>query len=282
VKNSTLENCMAKLHLRFWGVRGSIPTPQAENLGHGGNTSCIEVRYGDLPPLIFDAGTGLRKLGASLKEEFPGGPECNLFLTHFHWDHIQGLPFFSPLYEGAQKLAFHSSLPVEELYERLAGLMTSPYFPVEFRALAGAERCRRICPDGFQMDGVRVRPFPLYHPQGATGYRIESREATLVYASDHEHGDPASDERLLRMAEGGDLLIYDSQFTGLEYERHKGWGHSTWNEATLLASRANVKQLVLFHHDPHRTDQSMERIVDEARQVFPATVAAKEGMTFSY
>jgi phosphoribosyl 1,2-cyclic phosphodiesterase len=270
----------AKLELRFWGVRGSIPTPHADNLGVGGNTACIELRFGNLAPVILDAGTGLRQLGLALEKEFPNGAPVDIFFSHFHWDHIQGLPFFAPLHAGA-KLMFHSALPPGDLYQHLCRLMGPPFFPVDFRNLVAPEHCRQIGPGGLARDGFTIQPFPLHHPQGASGHRFETHGIKVIYASDHEHGDADHDQRLVREAEGADLLIYDSQFTSVEYEQRRGWGHSTSQEATRVARQARVKQLVLFHHDPQRSDDSVNDIVNEARQVFENTIAAREGMTFT-
>jgi phosphoribosyl 1,2-cyclic phosphodiesterase len=258
------------LDLTFWGVRGSVPTPAAENLGYGGNTACLTIRYADQPLLIFDAGTGIRALGNSLADD----PPLHLFLTHFHWDHIQGIPFFAPFQHPDCTAAIYSNAEPADLERILAAQMRPPYYPIEMPANLSYQK---IDTPGTGIGDLLIRPFPLHHPNGATGYRIESAGATIVYASDHEHGDAAADATLQDYAHKADILIYDAQYTPEEYELRRGWGHSTWREAVHLARSARVKQLILFHHDPMRTDQQLARIVRDAQAEFEPTIAAKEG-----
>ncbi|MGA3187064.1 MAG: MBL fold metallo-hydrolase [Bryobacteraceae bacterium] len=253
----------APLDLTFWGVRGSIPTPVAENLGYGGNTACITIRLPGHPPLIFDAGSGIRALGNSLAEE----TTLHLFLTHFHWDHIQGIPFFAPIYDPACTTIIHASADAERI---LSQQMQPPYYPVPMPQLEYRKN------EATQIGDLLIRPFPLHHPNGATGYRIESPEMTIVYASDHEHGDTEADALLRRHAHRADILIYDAQYTPSEYEHRRGWGHSTWLEGVKLAREAEVGQLILFHHDPLRTDRQLDAIVRDAQMGFKNTTAARE------
>jgi phosphoribosyl 1,2-cyclic phosphodiesterase len=266
-----------RLVLRFWGVRGSTPTPSQENLGFGGNTSCIEVRSNN-NVVVLDLGTGARKLGESLLAEHQGRPmTLHIFLTHYHWDHLQGLPLFMPLYNPANNITFHASGTLGSIKERLRGQMTAPYFPVEFSHVPSQVQFVEIEEQAVEVGELRIRPFAMHHPQGAFGYRIESPYGTIVYASDVEHGHAELDSTLREFASGADVLVYDSQYTPDEYTNHKGWGHSNWLEATTVAREAGVKKLVLFHHDPSHDDTTMERIEGEARLLFPNTVAAREG-----
>jgi phosphoribosyl 1,2-cyclic phosphodiesterase len=257
------------LDLTFWGVRGSIPTPTTENLGFGGNTACLTIRYADQPLLIFDAGTGIRGLGNTLADT-----DAHLFLTHFHWDHIQGLPHFGPIFNPDCSITIHSSAEPADLRQILAAQMKAPYYPVAPQANISY---RQNDPTAARFGDLVIHPFPLHHPNGATGYRIESPDACVVYASDHEHGNPDFDSVLRTATHGADILIYDAQYTPEEYEHHRGWGHSTWRKAVELAREAEVKQLVLFHHDPMRTDRQLEAIVRDAQAEFEPTIAAKEG-----
>jgi len=267
------------LQLRLWGTRGSIPTPVASNLLHGGNTSCIQIIDPTHPEtlLIFDAGTGIHALGSSLPQ--PTGNTINLFFTHFHWDHIQGLLGFAPLY-GSNTLNFHSTHTPAELQHVLQRQMSAPYFPIEFDAVPSTRTFAQIAAP-IQINGITIEPFALHHPGGSTGYRISRKGATIVYATDHEHGNPEADARLLHAATNADILIYDAQFTPETYPSHIGWGHSTWLEATRLANRANVKQLILFHHDPTHNDTTLQTIAQQARQHFPNTTPATEGLTLT-
>ena len=263
------------LELTLWGVRGSIPTPVSENLGFGGNTACIAIRVAGQPPLIFDAGTGICRLGNTLRHE----TALHVFLTHFHWDHIQGIPWFGPLFDANCHTSIHSSAKPADLERILAAQMLPPYYPV---AMPANLAYRQIESDGTRIGQLLVRPFRLHHPNGASGYRIESANAVIVYATDHEHGNPETDAILRRYADRADVLIYDAQYTAEEYELRRGWGHSTWREAVKLAREARVKQLILFHHDPLRADHQLARIVQEAQAEFENTMAAKEGWSSNF
>ena len=267
------------MHVRFWGVRGSIPTPVPGNLRHGGNTPCVEITLSTGECFIFDAGTGIRNLGIDILQHRRPCDSMNLFLTHFHWDHLQGLPFFLPLYGKANTITFHSARPVAQLREILRGQMATPYFPVHFDLLASEMLFSQITGQGTDFGAARIASFALTHPEGANGYRISTPKASVVYATDHEHGIDAADERLLEAARGADILIYDAQFTPEEYPSHAGWGHGTWLEAVKMAARAKVGQLVLFHHDPGHDDSMMDEILLQARSHFPNTHVATEGVT---
>ena len=266
-----------RIQIRFWGVRGSIPTPEVENLGYGGNTTCIEVRTpGNV--LVIDAGSGIRNLGMSLQREFAGKPcSLHLLLTHFHMDHIQGLPFFSPLFSPSSEIAFHASRTPEEIRANLEVPLSKPYFPGSLDLLAARKTYVGESSDSFRQGGLTVRSFPLNHPQGASGYRFEANGAVIVHASDHEHGDRELDRVLREHAQNADVLVIDAQYTPEEYESKRGWGHGTWLEATQIANECNVKQLVLFHHDPTHNDAFIDDVVFRAKQHFENTVAAKEG-----
>ena len=267
-----------RFKLTFWGVRGSTPTPRVENLTFGGNTSCVEVHTGDAGILVFDAGTGITPLGSRLSENGHGPLDVKIFMTHFHWDHIQGIPFFEPLYSPENKVTFFSFENRAE--EMLKGQMTQPYFPVNFEFLPARLEFHPIEHSPLEICGLQVSPFPMNHPQGATGYRIEKDGAAVVYASDHEHGDKKLDACVRDHAAGASVLVYDAQYTPREYEQRVGWGHSNWLEAARVAHDSEADQLVLFHHDPNHQDRDMMDIVMEARHHFPKVQAASEGEFF--
>ena len=269
----------AKVRLRFWGVRGSTPTPQVENLTFGGNTSCVEIRTAANDCIIFDGGSGIRNLGNCLMKEAAGKPiNVKLFLTHFHWDHIQGIPFFAPIYGPKNSVSFYTGVGGRPLQETLEGQMAKPYFPVDFDQVAAKRDFDIIPPRGsVEADGLKVIPFPMNHPQSASGYRIECGDKVIVYATDYEHGHPTLDSTLRDYAQGADLLICDAQYTPAEYEKHHGWGHSTWLNAVHVARDAKARQLFLFHHDPGHDDQTMMRITEDSRMQFENTTAAWEG-----
>jgi phosphoribosyl 1,2-cyclic phosphodiesterase len=269
-----------QVRLKFWGVRGSTPTPQIENLKFGGNTPCVEIRTADNECVIFDGGSGIRALGQTLLQEAGGEPiNTKIFLTHFHWDHIQGIPFFAPMYVARNHIQFFSGSTGRPLQETLEGQMSKPYFPVDFTQVAAKRDFHQIETGGCVKTegGLYIRPFPLNHPQGASGYRIECNGVVIVYATDYEHGVKEYDDKLREYAQDADILICDAQYTPAEYESHKGWGHSTWANAVFVAREAKANHLILFHHDPGHDDQAMMRITQNARIQYENTTGAWEG-----
>ena len=268
------------MNLTFRGVRGSIPTPERSHLGFGGNTSCLEVRGPGSELLVIDGGSGARALGAALTQEFGRRvPDLHFLMTHFHWDHIQGLPFFTPLYTSENRVTFHSPKPPEVTRQILDRQMENPYFPVGSETFS-AHRDFVLNESGpLRLGGITVQPFPLHHPQGASGYRIECGGAVIVHASDFEHGEPRLDSVLRDHAQNADVLVFDAQYSPEQYVNRRGWGHSTWLEATRVARDAGVKQLVLFHHDPAHDDVIVQQLVDAARIEFEQVEAAREGWT---
>jgi phosphoribosyl 1,2-cyclic phosphodiesterase len=271
--------------VRFWGVRGSTPTPQSENLRYGGNTSCVEVRVnGDI--YVFDCGTGFRNLGKQLSQEQAvngksGHPiNAHIFLSHFHWDHIQGIPFFEPLYNNRDSsFVFHSSSRTRGLQQALEEQMADPYFPVNMSEMAAHRQFCTIDEGRTTLEGCTVQSKWLNHPQGCLGFRMETQGKTIVYATDNEPGDPVFDKSVRKLAEGADLLIYDAQYLPEEYAaRKQGWGHSHWREAVNVVLESGAKELILFHHDPDHTDSCIDAVVKQAREHYPKVRAASEGM----
>ena len=245
-------------------------------MGFGGNTSCVEILLPSGDVLVFDAGTGIRDVAVASPHK------THLFFSHFHWDHVQGLPFFAPLYQQESAVHFYASAYAAPLRESLAGQMKSPYFPIDFDGLPSHHEFTELGTNGFREANVTVLPFGLNHPQGACGYRIESQGTAIVYATDHELGNAQIDAGVIDAAESADLLIFDAQYTPSEMERCRGRGHSTWQDAVDVAKRARVRQLVLFHHDPDRDDDAVAAIVTAARKHFPNTAAARESWTIKF
>lgn len=282
----------------FWGTRGSIPTPGPHTVRYGGNTPCVELRTPDDRLIILDAGTGIRALGRSLLDRAGGRAiEADLFLTHAHWDHIQGLPFFAPLFGRGNRLRIWGSAALERSVDQVVRDQMSPVvFPVSFEALSATIEFRSIV-EGTPSHGpgYDVSAFALQHPGGALGYRFQApgRDGeALVYVPDNElaphpryAAGPGWRERLTAFVRGASVLIHDAMYTPSEYAQREGWGHSTHLEAVDLALAAGVRQLVLFHHDPERSDAALEVCLAECReQVRRAgasleVVAAAEGLT---
>jgi len=267
----------AALVVEIWGARGSMPTPGPSTLRYGGNTTCISIRSASGDRIIIDSGSGIRKLGRALLAETPRAPEINLFFTHFHWDHLQGLPFFAPFIQGTAKVRFHASVESSETRARLERQMSDPFFTLDFNRAKAEREFFKNSNSIIRCGALNVEAFPLNHPQGACGYRIESGGASVVIATDVEHGHPTLDSLLRERAKDTDLLIYDAQYTDAEYATRVGWGHSTQRAATEVAADAGVKKLVLFHHDPEHDDAAMDQILSETRKLFPATTVACEG-----
>ncbi|MGH6631400.1 MAG: MBL fold metallo-hydrolase [Burkholderiales bacterium] len=269
------------MRIKFWGVRGSTPTPQADNLRYGGNTPCVEFRSDGGSLLIVDCGSGLRTLGRALMTEFGEKPiRAHVLLSHYHWDHIQGLPFFVPLYDKGNQFHFYSyRLPGASVEEALEGQMAYPYFPVDMTAMHAVRTFTEIQQGPLQLDDFVIHSRRINHPQGCLSFRIENNGKAVHYATDHEPGEPSSDAAIRELARGADLLIYDSQYTWDQIRgKKKGWGHSTWEEGVHVCQEAGIKELVLFHHDPDRDDNAVDELLTVARARFPNSRAAYEGM----
>lgn len=274
------------LVVRFWGVRGSIPVPGSATTRMGGNTSCVEVRAGS-EILIFDAGTGARLLGNALLQEQP--ITARMFFTHVHWDHIQGFPFFAPAFEAGNRFDLYGGNKVDRtLAEILRGQMNFLNFPVSLDQMGSEMAFNDLDEDTLLSFGdVTVSIASLSHPGGVYAYRVECGGHAVVFATDVEHG-TAYDQKLVDLARDVDLLIYDAMYTPEEYEgiggvpSRRGWGHSTWEQGIQVARSARARRLVLFHHDPDHDDQTILDMESQARQEFPHTDAAYEGLEICF
>ena len=272
------------MHVRFWGTRGSIATPGPGTLRFGGNTSCVEVTTSAGACFILDCGTGARALGAALMARGPKPLTATILLSHTHWDHIQGFPFFAPLFVPENRITVCGPEGSgRSLREVLSGQMEYTYFPVDIAQLPAAITFRELGEGTHEIGGARVVAEYLNHPAMTLGYRIEADGAAVVYSCDHEpfsealwHESPSpdhaefivheGDRRHARFLEGAGLVIHDAQYTPEEYPSRKNWGHSTFEYAVELAAAAGVRQLVLTHHDPTHDDAFVEEIEKRARE----------------
>jgi phosphoribosyl 1,2-cyclic phosphodiesterase len=275
---SKLEN---QFTINFWGVRGSIACPGANTVRYGGNTPCVEMLV-DSHRLIFDAGTGIHVLGQSLLGDLP--VSGHLFFSHSHWDHIQGFPFFSPAFmEGNEFDIYGGVIPQGVTIEhRLHDQMTQPNFPVPLQVMGANLRFHNLdYGDKIKLGDVTVTTGLLNHPGGAMGYRISWQDYAVAYITDTEHFSDGLDRNVLALADRADVLIYDCTYTDAEYHHPQsskvGWGHSTWQEAVKVAQAAQVKKLVIFHHDPSHDDNFMDSIQSQSIELFPQSIVAKEG-----
>lgn len=267
--------------LTFWGVRGSVPTPNKRFMKFGGNTSCVQIETAKGEQLIFDMGTGIVNLGNHLAKNRTDGLSLNIFLSHAHWDHIQGLAFFNLLSNPKCKITIHSrTVNGESPREIISHYLKPPYWPVTLDDIAAEIHFKEIQQGlTFKHNGMKIESLLHQHPNGALGFRISLGEKVIVYMTDTEHPEDGIDEKVIRFAQKADILIHDAHFTPGDLPAHRNWGHSSWEKAVDVAKRANVNSLYLFHFCPEYDDEKMEEIEREAKQHFPNLVAAREGLT---
>jgi phosphoribosyl 1,2-cyclic phosphodiesterase len=265
--------------VRFWGVRGSIACSGPRTQRYGGNTSSIEVRCGE-KMILFDAGTGLRYLGLALGNAAP--LDVDLFLTHTHFDHVAGLPFFKPFFQPQNRFRLWAGHLAEGMTLRrvLGEFMMSPLFPVPPQVFRARMEYREFKPGDTlaPASGIAVRTALLNHPDGATGYRVEYAGRSVCYLTDTEHVPGAPDRNILQLIAGADLVIYDSMYTDAEYDTYTGWGHSTWQEGVRLCKAAGARRLAVFHHDPEHDDDMLDGIAREVERELPGSLVTRDGL----
>jgi phosphoribosyl 1,2-cyclic phosphodiesterase len=273
-------NSRGAMIVRFWGVRGSLATPGPRTVRYGGNTSCVEVRCGP-HLLILDGGTGLREFGVVLAEA--GAPvDLDLLLSHTHLDHINGVPFFAPMYDPMSRVRIwggHLS-PPEGIEAALLPSLREPLMPNLNQMFRATIAYNNVQPgQAFELrPGLTVRTIELDHPGGCIGYRIDWQGASVCYLTDLEYPKHGPSNDLIGFVGGSDVLIYDASYTDGEYPAHIGWGHSTWQAGVTLANAASAGQLVLFHHDPSHDDAAMDAIAKAVVKRRPGSVTSREGM----
>ncbi len=266
--------------IRLWGVRGTSPTPEKDKMKTGGNTACIEVELDDESIVILDAGSGIIPLGRYLVEKYKKLPPIYIFLTHTHWDHLQGFPLFKPLFQQGAVINIYAPRKTTRNLEEIMQLqMSDDFWPVDYEHLPcflnyfDIDEKPIILPNG-----LSVTPAKHIHPGGAYSYRLEYKGKVFVLNTDTEHYISHLDERVVDISKGADLMIHDAQYTEQEMPYKVGWGHSTWNQAIETAQKAGVKKLGFFHHDPERTDKEINALEKKAQKVFENSFFCREGM----
>jgi len=273
------------MKIKFYGVRGSLPVCGREFERYGGNTTCIRLfREKTNRIAIFDAGTGIRNLGKEIINNGISQSVINILFSHFHWDHIQGLPFFAPAYNKNQKigiLAMGRKGKIKNLKAIFSMPMQKEYFPIGLDTM-GAQFEFLTAGDKESFYGASVTAIPQHHMYmgGSYGFKIEDEGLSIVVCTDVEHIN-GIDENIVNLAKDADLLIHDGQYTADEYKKFKGWGHSTWEQAVEVAIRANAKKLIITHHDPDHNDDFLDSMEEECQKLFPDSLFAKEGMEVS-
>jgi phosphoribosyl 1,2-cyclic phosphodiesterase len=274
--------------LGFWGVRGSTPTVDRANWRYGGNTPCLEIVAPHDTRIVLDCGTGIRGLGNRWVRTYGSKPmQAHILLTHYHWDHIQGIPFFAPLYSENNRFYFYSfrseQLGRGSLQRVLEAQMAHPYFPVDVGAMSAKREFFEIAGgDQVDINGTKITARWLNHPQGCLGFRVETPCGTIAYTTDNEPGVPALEENLKELAQNADVFINDAQYSPEQLAGpKKGWGHSSWLEGVRIAEECGAKNLLLFHHDPDSSDRIVDDMLREARKKGGAVWAAAEGMVLT-
>lgn len=291
--------------LRFWGVRGSIPTPGPSTSRYGGNTPCIQLQYSEDDFFILDAGSGIRALGQYLVKI--GKPiKSHIFISHMHWDHIQGIPFFVPAFIPGNEFTFHGAQEADmKLEDILADQMNPVNFPVQIDEMSSEFKFHEMYEGTYHVEGLKVETLYLNHPGYALGYKFHVLGKRVVYVSDNEpypvYPDVTSDahdaketvfvednnHRIIDFARDADIFIHDAQYTPEEYKTKYQWGHSPFDYTVKISLQAGVKLLVLFHHDPLHDDDFIDSMVDAAKKISwqegssMKIIGAKEGMELS-
>lgn len=271
-------NNLSTFNLKFWGVRGTLPVPGEKSIHYGGNTNCISLELSQDRLFIFDAGSGLKELSNYLMSLGKKRIKANLFISHHHWDHINAFPFFTPLYIPGNDIKvhgpYHGDLKMEQI---MSDQMNGVYFPVTVREFGAHVSYIDLDPGEHDIEGVKVTSFELTHPGGCLGYRIEHQGKSIVYMTDNELFLEDSDyfvkearDEFIRVIEGADILLHDTTYTDEEYVNKVQWGHSCVSEVASLAHDANIKELLLIHHDPDQDDEAIDRKLEACQQKLKA------------
>ncbi len=264
--------------IEFLGVRGTVPVSGRKFIYYGGETHCLRIISKNGGEILVDAGTGIRRLQPEINLNLRKRKlRFNIFFTHFHLDHVIGLPFFEPLYWPEAEFNFYSPWPAGKIKSVLSGLMATPYFPVPFRKTASRKNFYQLKQSRLRLGNFRLRFLEVNHPGGAFAYRIEEGDKALVVVTDHEPDGGQADQELVEFCRRASCLVYDSTYTETEFERKRGWGHSTWKNGLEIMKEAGVDILVLSHFSPDYDDVTITRLLRKARLEYRKVWAARQG-----
>jgi len=278
-----MANNSNKGYIKFWGVRGSNPTPDKDKMHYGGDTSCVEIRTKNNDLIILDMGTGLRNLGKQILEDQSYGDEINIFLSHYHWDHIMGFFYFAPLYDSRFTIniyGYNAKTPINTLSNTLTN---KNFWPVDKDAYQAKINFIEMPKSSNEQKSITVNKTNIYysihpHPNGTNSFKVETDNKKIVYITDCEHPEGSLNENVVNIATECDFLIHDSHFTIQDLSLHKGWGHSSWKQCVDVAITSRAKQLCLFHFSPNYDDEKIKEIEMNAQKKFINTVAVYQGL----
>ena len=269
---------MKENKITFWGVRGSFPTPERDKMQVGGHTSCVSIENGN-ELLIMDMGTGIKELGEEIVSNPKSPSKINIILSHYHWDHIIGFPMFAPLFSDKYEINLYGKKDEWELKKIINHMLNPIFWPVSIDDFKAKLKFYTITDDEVKISNSMIIKTKIHHhPNGALSYKVLSKNKIISYVTDCEYMTGAPSEKLIKFSNNSDLLIHDAHFTPEDLINHKGWGHSSWEQAVIMAKKSNSKQLALFHHSPNYNDAQIELIEEKAKQMFEQTIAAKQGL----
>ena len=274
---------MSKGYVKFWGVRGSNPTPDKNKMKFGGDTSCVEVRTSDNELIILDMGTGIRNLGNEILSDSSSPKTIHILLSHFHWDHIMGFLYFTPFYDDSYTFNIYGYNKHTSTTSFSNKILDPTFWPVSMDMLKAKINFIDLDGEDLKINSkTHINYTNHSHPNTATSYRINIDGHSIVYTTDCEHPHKKLNENVIEIAQDADILIHDSHFSNEELEKFRGWGHSSYGKAIEVSKEVNVKKLVLFHYNPSYDDITVENLENEAKKEFKNTVASKQGLKLNF
>jgi len=268
-----------EIKVKFWGARGSFPSPREDTVRYGGHTSCVEIRSSDNDLIILDMGTGMIDLGRSMASELNPPSSAHAIISHYHWDHLFGILGFNPLYDPNFTFNMYGKEDKMDPQEIIQYIQNHTFWPVDMSMLEANINLNDFPDHGLIInDNISIQSSLHGHPNGANSYRINMHGKTIAYSTDCEHPVDKLNKNVIENARNSDILIHDAQYHSHELSKFRGWGHSSWEQAIEVAKLSNTKKLVLFHHDPFRSDDELDEIQENAKKLFPNAIVAKQGM----